>query len=289
MKTLKDHIILYDADCPMCKVYTHAFTTTGMLDAKGRAPYQDMPAAACPVVDPKRAVNEIALVNTVTGEVKYGIDSLFAVIAHSFPFLRPLFSFKPFAWLMRKLYAFISYNRKVIIPSPNTNITGAHTLQPAFRLRHRLAWLLFTTVIIGSILTRFSGLLTAPIPHGNPYREYVIAAGQIFFQGLIIFLFAPNPGAPSASTTRWDYLGNMMTISLAGALLLLPALAVAAIIHLPPALSHISPIIATGYFLLVAALMLLEHIRRTKLLSLGWGLTLSWVCYRVLVLLVIFS
>jgi predicted DCC family thiol-disulfide oxidoreductase YuxK len=30
MKTLKDHVILYDAECPMCKVYTHAFTTTGM-------------------------------------------------------------------------------------------------------------------------------------------------------------------------------------------------------------------------------------------------------------------
>ena len=65
MKTLKDHVILYDAECPMCKVYTHAFTTSGMLDKTGRAPYQQIPESACPVVDRQRAVNEIALVNTV--------------------------------------------------------------------------------------------------------------------------------------------------------------------------------------------------------------------------------
>jgi hypothetical protein len=70
----------------------------------------------------------------------------------------------------------------------------------------------------------------------------------------------------------------MMTISLAGALLLLSVIAINAIIHLPP-------FVAAVYFLLVAGLMLLEHIRRVKLLSLSWGLTLSWVCYRVVVLL----
>ena len=120
MKTLKDHVILYDSECPMCKVYAHAFTSTGMLDNEGRAPYQDMPAFACPLVDQQRAVNEIALVDKVTGEVNYGIDSLFKVIGHSFPVLAPLFAFPPFVWLMQKLYAFISYNRKVIIPAAPT-------------------------------------------------------------------------------------------------------------------------------------------------------------------------
>ena len=116
MKTLKDHIILYDAECPMCKLYTNAFTKTGMLDLDGRVAYQQIPDAVCPYVDRQRAVNEIALVDTKTGEVNYGIQSLFKVIAHSFPILSGLFSFKPFIWLMSKVYAFISYNRRVIIP-----------------------------------------------------------------------------------------------------------------------------------------------------------------------------
>jgi len=272
MKTLKDHVILYDSECPMCKVYTHAFTSSGMLDAEGRAPYQDMPAFACPLVDQQRAVNEIALVNKATGEVRYGIDSLFKVIAHSLPVFGPLFACKPFVWLMRKAYAFISYNRKIIIPAPKA-IGHSTSIQPAFRLRYRIAYLLVTAGIVGYILTIYARLLAGLLPPGSGYREYLICSGQIVFQGIIVSLCAPGK--------RWDYLGNMMTISLAGAILLLPGIAVAAITHLPP-------IIASAYFLLVAGLMLLEHLRRTKLLSLGWGLTASWLCYRLIVLSLIF-
>ena len=150
MKTLKDHIILYDAECPMCKLYTNAFTKTGMLDNNGRASYQQMPEAACPYVDRQRAVNEIALVNTKTGEVNYGIHSVFKVIANSFPVFKPLFSFGPFTWLMSKLYAFISYNRRVIIP---TDINQATGIQPTFKLRYRIAYLIFTWAVVGFILT----------------------------------------------------------------------------------------------------------------------------------------
>jgi hypothetical protein len=177
-----------------------------------------------------------------------------------------LFSFRPFAWLMRKLYAFVSYNRKVIIPAQKI---GGSAIQPAFRLHYRIAYLLFATGIAGLILTNFSGLLTGLLPAGNSYREYGIAGGQLIFQGSIIGCYAPHKA--------WDYLGNMMTISLAGSLLLLPAMAVASFIHLPQVLT-------AGYFLLVAGLMLLEHIRRTKLLSLGWVLTVSWVLYRLIAL-----
>ena len=266
MKTLHNYIILYDAECPMCTVYTRAFTTTGMLDTDGRAPYQEMPEYACPLVDRQRAVNEIALIDKTTGEVRYGIDSLFTVIANSFPILKPLFSCKPFHWAMRKLYSFISYNRKVIIPAPAGH---THAIQPSFRLRYRLAYLLFACAITGCIVTAYARLLSGLIPIGSPWREYAICGGQLLFQGAIITTFAP--------AKTWDYLGNMITISLAGALLLLPMLATTALIHLPS-------LITADWFLLVAAAMLFEHIRRTKLLQLGNRLTISWVVYRLLIL-----
>lgn len=41
MKTLKNHLILFDAECPMCRVYTQVFVKTGMLDENGRAAYQE--------------------------------------------------------------------------------------------------------------------------------------------------------------------------------------------------------------------------------------------------------
>ncbi len=274
MRTLHNHLILYDADCPMCQLYTRAFTRSGMLDPDGRAPYQDISAAACPLVDLNRAVNEIALIDTKTGEVKYGIESLFKIIGHSFPLLRPLFSWRPFLWTMRKTYAFISYNRKVIIPPPAFAPRAAEALapQPAFRLPYRLAWLLFSALIAAAILTSYSRLLTGILPAGGPWREYLICTGQILVQGMVVSIIAP--------AKRWDYLGNMMTISLAGSLALAPVLAIASCTHLPP-------IGATAWFLIVAGLMLFEHIRRTRLLGLDWTLSISWVAYRLVVLILI--
>jgi hypothetical protein len=262
MKTLKNHLILYDAECPMCKVYTQAFTATGMLDTGGRAPYQNLKGFSCPTVDRKRAVNEIALVNITTGEVSYGIDSLFKVIGNAFPALKPLFAFRPFAWSMCKLYAFISYNRKVIIPA--TKATNP-TLQPTFSLKHRIAYLMAATLIAALILTHYARLLPYP---GNAYREYLVCSGQLLFQGFIVSVIAP--------AKRWDYLGNMMTISLAGSLLLLPALAL-----------HPNTTIATGWFAIVATAMLLEHLRRCKLLGLGKLLSATWIFYRAALLAII--
>jgi hypothetical protein len=56
---------------------------------------------------------------------------------------------------------------------------------------------------------------------------------------------------------------------------------------LPLVVSHyfkISPLIFTLCFLGVAGLMFVEHIRRTKLLNLGWAMTITWVLYRLVVL-----
>jgi predicted DCC family thiol-disulfide oxidoreductase YuxK len=201
MKTLNNHLILYDADCPMCKAYTKAFTRSGMLSDGGRASYQNMPGEVCPLVDRQRAVNEIALVNTHTGEVSYGIQSLFKVIGHSFPAFGPLFGFAPFIWLMKKVYAFISYNRRVIIPAAYK----VHGIQPSFKLSYRLIYLVFTWLAVGSILTVYAHHLTPLVPLGDPLREYYICGGQVLFQGIVISLYRP--------AKRWEYLGNMMTIS----------------------------------------------------------------------------
>ena len=92
MNTLKNHQILFDAECPMCKVYTQLFVSTGMLDVKGRAAYQEIPAQACPMLDRQRAANEIALINQETGEVTYGVQSLFKVLAVAYPVFKPLFA-----------------------------------------------------------------------------------------------------------------------------------------------------------------------------------------------------
>ena len=270
MKTLRNHLILFDAECPMCRIYTQAFVKSGMLDERGRTAYQDVPAQACPMLDRQRAVNEIALVNQETGEVTYGIESLFKVFAASFPVLKPLFLFRPFIWLMSRFYAFIAFNRRVIIPTPVAK--NSYELQPTFRPDYRIAYLLVTWVLTAVVLSAYAPLLQGLLPEGNAYREYLICGGQIVFQGFVITIID--------KTKRWDYLGNMMTISFGGALLLLPALLLAQWLTLPP-------FFYAAWFMAVAGMMLLEHIRRSKLLELGWILTVSWVAYRILILLFI--
>lgn len=270
MKTIRNHLILFDAECPMCNMYTKAFVSTGLLDANGRTAYQDFSAQTCPMLDMQRAVNEIALVNRETGEVTYGVKSLFKIIATGIPLFKPVFDFEPFLWLMSKAYAFVSYNRRVIIPAPI--LKDKFALQPSFKLHYRIAYLIFTWAVTSLVLANYGKLLAGFLPQGPTYREYLVCGGQILFQGLIVSLLFKN--------RKWDYLGNMMTISFAGALLLSPGLLISDFI-----------IVGSGvylaWFMLVVGLMFLEHIRRSKLLELGWTPTASWVAYRLIVLLLI--
>jgi predicted DCC family thiol-disulfide oxidoreductase YuxK len=270
MKTLKDHTILYDAVCPLCQVYTKAFVQSGMLDEEGREPYQNTNLVEKIPIDQARLVNEIALVNRKTGKVEYGIQSLFHIIGHSFPFCQPLFKWKPFSWLMEKFYKFISFNRRVIMPSPITRSTQAH--EPCFNLRYRITWLLFTLMVTAFTLHQYNQLLTEFIKPGGLYREGLICGGQIFWQLFFLKLMRQK--------RAWDYLGNLMTISLAGSLVLLLILFIHQLIPL-------SSYLAAGLFAFTAGAMLLEHIRRTRILGIHGLLSFTWVAYRILLLLII--
>jgi len=270
MKTLANHVILFDNECPMCFAYTKAFTKLKMLPVDGREAYQEMPADICPFVDKKRAANEIALVNTENGEVIYGIPGLFKIIGHAMPVFKPLFGFGPFLWIMKKFYAFISYNRKVIIPAK----VKVNTIQPDFRLHYRIMYLILTWFITAYILTGYAHLLTDFVPLGNSYREYLICGGQMFFQAAVMLFYNSNK--------TWNYLGNMMTISLAGSLLLLIPLALANYFY-------IEPIFFIAYFLATAGLMFLEHLRRSKILELGMIMSFTWVIYRLIILALILA
>lgn len=269
MKKLSDHILIFDAECPICRAYSGAFIKTGMLDKNGRESYQETNSETCLLIDKERARNEIALVNKVTGEVYYGVDSLFTVIANSFPILKLLFAFTPFKWMAKKIYSFISYNRKVIIPVQNTN----DTCVPDFNLNYRLAYLFFTWFLSSIILTVYARLMLGVVPGTELFREFFICGGQIFFQAVVIHFIARG--------RIMDYLGNMMTISFAASLLLLIVMAIGKLLLIT------SPWIYTGIFLLIAGLMLVEHIRRMKLLQVHWLASVGWVVYRIIVLLII--
>jgi hypothetical protein len=79
-----------------------------------------------------------------------------------------------------------------------------------------------------------------------------------------------------------NYLGNLMTVSLMGSLLLLPILLVSIFIKIPETLSIV-------WFVVTVFLMLFEHHRRIKILELPFHLTFTWVVYRIIALLLILN
>lgn len=269
MKTLKDHTLLYDAACPMCRLYSSAFIKTGLLDAAGRAPYQELQEGSCPSLDRTRAVNEIALVNRVTGEVTYGVDSLVHILGHRWPWLINLFRFRPFARVARGAYALVSYNRRVIMPDPG-DVSGA---APAFHRGWRAAWIVVAWLLTAFLLQRYSWRFHGILPVGAPWREYAGCGGQLLWQGLLVGIVRRKQ--------LWDYLGTMMTLSLGGALALL------LLGGFLDAFGLADPWVAAGVFGSVAGLMLAEHARRCRLLRLPWTVSASWVLYRLLLLYLI--
>ncbi len=270
MKTLKEQTIIYDDDCPMCAMYTNAFVKTRMLDDSGRIRYSVARKEKQYKIDWDRARHEIALVNRRDGRVTYGLDSLLQILGNQWPWMIRIFRWKPLYTVMHGLYKFISYNRKVIAPSARFRSPDACT--PDYHGPLRWMYIFFASIVTILLLSKYTASLEVFSHGGSLGREWFICGGQLLWQGSIARL---------ANRDRWmDYLGNMVTVSLIGALLLLPGLWVLPLFQAPP-------IAFTLYFGLVVMFMLMEHIRRVGLIKAWSGLSITWVAYRIIVLLIL--
>ena len=266
MKTLENHVLIYDKNCPLCNLYTGAFIKTNMLDKNGRADYCSMDFSLLPHLDLARAKDEIALVNTKTGSITYGIDSLFKILSSSIPVLGYVFKWSAFKFAMGKFYALVSYNRKAI--SPEKTFESPSSCIPSLHLGYRWAYILLSWVFTSLALNQYAVRFAPLIPPTDFFREWLICGGQIIFQSVVVWFI--NKGR------LIHYLGNLMTVSNIGALLLLPALFIPA------------PIAKPGFYMLffaiVVAIMLFEHYRRAKVLELTVWVSMSWMVYRLIVL-----
>ncbi|MGG5208160.1 DCC1-like thiol-disulfide oxidoreductase family protein [Chryseobacterium sp. MIQD13] len=265
MKTLKNHTLIYDNECPMCNIYSKGFTKCGMLDENGREAFTEISQTSKSIIDFNRAKNEIALIDHNKNEVVYGLESLLLIIGNSFPLLEKTARIKPLYWFFKRLYSFVSYNRKQIIPSAKDHTEQACI--PDFNLKYRMAYLTFGVIFSAYVLSMFSGKLGFHLDH-NFTREFAVCIGQILWQTLFLKTYLKDK--------VWDYLGNMMTVSLLGTLLLIPAL-----------LTDFNSVFYIIYFGIVVFIMFLEHLRRCKILKLNYLPTISWILFRMTALALI--
>ena len=106
--------LIYDDNCPLCKAYTKAFVATGFLKKEHRISFGEVNISAHKI-DWEKAKHEIPFINLTTGEVKYGVDALAEILQQKIFFIQPLLKIKFVNWFFKKLYALISYNRKIIV------------------------------------------------------------------------------------------------------------------------------------------------------------------------------
>ncbi|MEP6806866.1 MAG: hypothetical protein ABI892_20225, partial [Flavobacterium sp.] len=245
---------------------------SGMLDKNGRKSYCQLSEEEQNFVDLKRAPNEIALIDNKTKTVIYGVDSLLKVVGFSFPLIEKLGTTKPVHLILRKLYSFVSYNRKVIIPG---EIKEENKLQctPDFNYKYRFIFIGFALTITTFVLFGYSNLIPA-LPKSSFLREAALAFGQIIFQSLFLLKLDKK--------TIMNYAGNLMTVSLMGSLILIPILLLNQFINIPQTL-------VLGWFAITVLIMFKEHFRRIKLLKLPFYLSYTWVLYRILALLFILN
>jgi len=269
MKTLKNHTLIYDNECPMCNIYSKGFTKCGMLDESGREAFSELSENNKNLIDFNRAKNEIALVNHNKNTVVYGLDSLLLIIGNSFPVLEKIARIQPLYWFFKKLYSFVSYNRKQIVPSEKDY--QEQSCVPDFNLKYRLLYFGFVVFASSYVLSAFTSKLGFGLQQ-NYTRELAICLGQILWQTLFLSLYL--------NEKLWDYLGNMMTVSLIGTLLLIPVF-----------IFDFTVLFNRIYFGIVVFIMFLEHLRRCKILKLNLFPTISWMMFRmtVLVILILWS
>ncbi|MCJ8155315.1 DUF393 domain-containing protein [Chryseobacterium sp. SSA4.19] len=130
MKTLENHTLIYDNKCPMCNIYSKGFIKSGMLDKNGREAFTKLSFRNKNLIDFNRAKNEIALIDHKKNKVVYGLDSLLLIIGNSFPLLAKIIRIQPLYWFFKKLYSFVSYNRKQMAPSVKDDTDQSSILYP---------------------------------------------------------------------------------------------------------------------------------------------------------------
>ena len=192
--TMPENTIFYDRTCPMCRWYTREFIRFRLLDEAGRVSFSDMKATGLDCrIDLERGRNEIPLVDHVSGRTLYGVDAMVHLLKRKLPWLPKFAAFAPMNWFVRRLYKFVSYNRRTIAPSVKTPVPFDCT--PDFNWTYRLlylalafafsAWLLPTPLLFFVL-----GGLAAPFwsSHLEDRMEWLGQMATILFVGTLLFL-----------------------------------------------------------------------------------------------------
>ena len=145
-------LIIYDASCPMCRLYTKGMVladTSGNLTRLGSNQLTDK--CLLNRLDRQRARHEIPMIDLDGEDTLYGVDTWAYSLGRRSKPITNLLSLHWFRSILQKLYAFISYNRRIIITSAPGR-WQLMDLQPDFHFGYRLVFVLLVMTMSGGLL-----------------------------------------------------------------------------------------------------------------------------------------
>jgi hypothetical protein len=147
---MKNKILVYDDNCPMCSWYSSLFVRAGLLPPNGRKAFSSLEPSLLNLIDFTRSRNEIPLLDTQSGHVLYGIDALLEILGQRAGFIKTVGQTPTVNRLLKILYKFISYNRNVIVArrcGPG-HIDCAPDMSYTYRLLFMLVCLINNTLLL---------------------------------------------------------------------------------------------------------------------------------------------
>ncbi|MGZ8552860.1 MAG: DCC1-like thiol-disulfide oxidoreductase family protein [Chitinophagaceae bacterium] len=246
---MKNKILIYDDNCPLCTWYSSLFVSLGLLPTEGRIPFSTLEPPLIDFIDLDKSRNEIPLLDTQSGKVWYGIDALLEILGQSAGFIKTTGKIKPINWFLKKLYKFISYNRNVIVAKKCS--TGSLDCSPDMDYKYRIVFMIVFLVFNSLMLFPLH-----PVVFSSAFDSLISTKQlQLAHFGLVLIncLLALNFNKLKAI----EYLGQINMLALITVLLLLPLL----LVHY-----FISPIVWFSFIYMGATAIIIfkEYLRRME-------------------------
>lgn len=253
---MSKYSIVFDNQCAACSLGVRSLKKFGLMSSESTIELETFSdnELACNV-NPKRACDEMAVINKETLEVSYGYDGYADLISEQYPRLGGFMNKNWVKRLLNPLYLFFASNRRILAPLTPTETTCEPTLKKEFRL----GLIALMAVYAGGITYIKGGLL-----EGSEWFSFLSPWKLISITGvgwLITGLFYNGK-------RKWDYWGHLSVI--AGSAIFIQTLALIGYYFLP------SFVWVTGSMLLCDVLMIWMHYKRTKLLGESQKQTLIW-------------
>lgn len=209
MKTLENKALIYDSNCPLCCWYTDKFIQVGALEKSGRISFNELNETNVQMLDAYRSKHEIPLLDTQTGKVEYGIDGLTLILANMFPFFKNILLNETAKKIVRPLYSFISYNRRIIVPS---KISGNPVIDcaPDFHFGWRVALIFLCMSLYYLLITAINVQL------------YVFDVNLFMIYPILHIVFVVFMTKDNWSEKLWNALGDFSFTNLSTSLLFVP-------------------------------------------------------------------